>query len=283
MTQTVTISNNSSLPTQVASAGDIATLFANISSNDTIYLSYSPSFTPNTPNVVTLQPGAFVVISPPANLYASCSLLNTQMEIIPGGQSYAAPGSVVVNLSGINQSTLGTYQVTEPSGFTGSIPASNADSTIFVATTTALTALSKTWTINAKDAQPNTVYEFIVAGYGTNSSSSNAGSWNVEVGGSGSVISLGFTAIAASKTFNFLLHLYLHITANGVTGNMDAYGDFSLIASGGTTIYDGTVADYGNTFNFNNNLAVVFNWQWATATGGPSATGAHSQFNRLGA
>lgn len=286
MTTTITISTSPSNPTPIAKPGDPPTLFANMSSNDTITISDQQSFNLNTPQVVTLLPGAFVVIQPVSELYAACGLNGTQMEIIPGGLSYAAPGSVVVNLSGINQNVNGTFQVTEQSGFKGIIPAVQSSIQQISATTAASVPISATYTINANDAFLNSIYEFEIFVQLTQGTSTNASRWDLMVAGS-SIIGEAFTAaqLPASHNFAFWAKIVIGVSVSGATGNLEGMVMRSFVdLTGGGAVAQGPFFDLtGNTFSSLVTNSVSFNWHWTTVTGGPIATGIESSFTRIAA
>lgn len=283
MTTTITISNSPGNPTPIAFAGDPPTLFANMSSNDTILISNQQSFTKNTPQVVTLSPGAFVVISPVDDLYAACSLNGTQMEIIPGGLSYAAPGTVVVNLSGINQNVNGNYQITEPSGLVGTIPIDQTDDTLFGATGTGATPITKAYNIPLNDAFVNTVYKISSIGLGTQGTTADSFHIGTMINGVAQAsFLLPTTLFPASHGFQIYAELNCHITVTGAAGNADYWGfvNFYDTTSGNSQTY----AFFDNTNTFDTLIANTYQlyWQWVTITGAPSVTFYKSIFSRWG-
>lgn len=230
-------------------------------------------------------------------------------KILAGITSYV--GSTAVNLGGTgltyytnSSGQTGTWtssgklmfrsasspQLVLPSGFTGTIAASNSDSTTFTATTAAVRQLSASWDLPANDAAANTIYRLTVWGNGAQGSSANNASWSVTIGAGGNgvssvqIITLGVAGSAwtASVTANFRLVVELQCTSAGVSGNFNADGEFLLTNnSTAAAIYAAALVDNGNTVDTTVDHKIQFNWQWASTTSGPTISSYGSILERI--
>lgn len=83
--RTLTLSNNPTYPTPIATKGDPATLFSNNSAVDSIFISDKQSFSVGSTNdYIVLNPLSSVSILPQTDLYAA-GINNDTLDVIPGG------------------------------------------------------------------------------------------------------------------------------------------------------------------------------------------------------
>lgn len=179
--------------------------------------------------------------------------------------------------------TLASPSLILPSGYSGTIPVTQSDSTTFTVATTGLKQFSKAWDLPANDPAADVIYRLTLWGTGKQGSTADGASFAIHIGSVSIIaLSLATSAWTASVQANFRLQVELQCTAAGVNGNFNAGGLFVLTnASTAAAIYAAAILDNGNTVDTTADNKLEVFWQWSAATGSPTVSSFGSILERI--
>jgi concanavalin A-like lectin/glucanase superfamily protein len=196
---------------------------------------------------------------------------------IPAGLNIGFTGTSIAALSG--------------TGFAGTLPLTQVDTSIFTVTQAAFTQLSKAWTIPANDAQAGTAYRLTVSGAGTQGTTTETLTFQLLVFGVAfASFAVGGSEFPASTAFEFTLICTIAFSSTiaakaAVTGNLSVSSaavtqltvGSTVNASGGFGQWTGATAVTTATAG-----TMQLQAKWASASFACTIASGMSIFERLG-
>lgn len=184
----------------------------------------------------------------------------------------------------------GTMGEMLPSGLTGTLPVTQADSTEYTVTSdSSFEQFSLEWPIPADDAQADTVYKLTVAGNGSQGASVNAIFFRIAAfGATSGEAQVGGTAFIASEAFGFELTALVVVKATGsggsafflTRGTVGEFGANQSASNGNVTAFVGQ--NSGVSINTTAATTISVQAEWSTVTAAPTISSLCSILERVG-
>lgn len=178
--------------------------------------------------------------------------------------------------------------LTSSSGMQPQLVAGNTDTALITVTQTTATRISKTYQIQASDAQGGTVYRVKCGGNGGQGSTAQSLHLGINIGGvTEAEVALSSTIIPINANFCWDTEFLIYVTANGVTGTIEVTQRGAISIFGNTLTNANSLGFAGQNSNISLNtttLTGIFVYAfWFANTGAPSISSFGSTFERLGA
>jgi hypothetical protein len=227
---------------------------------------------------------------------------NYPLGVLAGLLTLTASGTPPVPAAGMSSlyaNTSGTPAAILPSGFVGSLPVRQNDTTTKVVTGSTMSAVSIAWPYSAFDGQINTTYTLRANGFGSTGSVSSVLSFCINgITGQAAAINIGATFMANSDQFEWSAEFTIAIKTTGSSGTCSVSGKVQMGVYCGSPLTGTTQLPVssnspnassafigGNSpVSIDTTTASNITLQagWGNTAGSPSITGVFSSLERTG-